>query len=207
MLPYTFQFSETNNKHPIQYPLHHPASTMDPSPALTMNTNSDSSDATGVPPPVLLTPRPMTDEELAMPTTTAAPTTKGASEVSSLEPSDSGTAPPSSKKARTTSLSTAMKQSHLKSSSNNDIAEVVDADVEGATANEEIKWSLVRPESSGRKFFSKVWSHFKVFNYVIHPDKKSCVACILCFEEKNYDCGTICAKSGNTSGLMHHVKI
>jgi hypothetical protein len=100
-----------------------------------------------------------------------------------------------------------MKQSHLKSSSNNDIAEVVDADVEGATANEEIKWSLVRPESSGRKVFSKVWSHFKVFNYVIHPDKKGCVVCILCFEAKNYDCGTICAKGGNTSGLMLHMKI
>jgi hypothetical protein len=42
---------------------------------------------------VLLTPRPMADEELAMPTTTAAPTTKGASEVSSLEPSDSGPLP------------------------------------------------------------------------------------------------------------------
>jgi len=31
-----------------------------------------------------------------------------------------------------------MKQSHLKSSNNNDVAEVVDADVEEATANEEI---------------------------------------------------------------------
>jgi hypothetical protein len=81
-----------------------------------------------------------------------------------------------------------MKKSHLKSSNDNDVAEVVDADVEGATANEEIKWSLVRPESSGRKVFSKVWSHFKVFNYVIHPDTKGCVACILCSEAKNYDC-------------------
>jgi hypothetical protein len=49
------------------------------------------------------------DEELAMPMT-AAPTNKGASEIGPLESSYSGTAPPSSKKACTTSLSTAIKK-------------------------------------------------------------------------------------------------
>jgi hypothetical protein len=47
-----------------------------------------------------------------------------------------------------------------------------------------------------------MWHHFKVFHHRTHPDKKGCVACILCFEAKNYDCGTICAKGGNTSGLI-----
>ena len=78
----------------------------------------------------------------------------------------------------------------MKSSNDNDVSEVVDADVERVTINEEIKWSLVKPEALGRKVQSKVWSHFKVFNCVVHPDKKGCVACILCFEAKNYDCGT-----------------
>jgi hypothetical protein len=101
---------------------------------------------------VLLTPRPMTDEELAMPMTEA-PTNKGTSEVMSpLASYDFGTFPPSSKKAHTTSLSTVMKQSQLKSTNDNDNdVEVVDAGVEGATANEEIKWSLCRPEALGRK--------------------------------------------------------
>ena len=44
-----------------------------------------------------------------------------------------------------------MKQSHLKSSNNKVDVEVVDAEVEGATANEEIKWSLCRVESLGKK--------------------------------------------------------
>jgi len=39
-----------------------------------------------------------------------------------------------------------MKQSHLKSSNNKADVEVVDAEDEGATANEEIKWSLCRVE-------------------------------------------------------------
>jgi hypothetical protein len=44
-----------------------------------------------------------------------------------------------------------MKQSQLKSTNNNDNdVEVVDAEVEGATANE-IKWSLCRPEALGMK--------------------------------------------------------
>ncbi len=66
-----------------------------------------------------------------------------------LEPSDSGTAPPSSKKAHTTSLSPAIKKSHLKSRNNKVDVEVVNAEVEGATLNEEIKWSLCRPEALG----------------------------------------------------------
>jgi hypothetical protein len=90
-----FHFSETT--HPFVNPLHHPPSTMTCS--LMSNTNADNNDATGIPPPVWLpTPRPMTDEELSMPIT-AAPTNEGASEMGPLEPSDSGTAPPSSKKA------------------------------------------------------------------------------------------------------------
>ena len=83
---------------------------------------------------------------------------------------------------------------------------MVDAEVEGATANEEIKWSLCRPEALGRKVQSKVWCHFKVFHHGTHPDKKNSVACILCFEAKSYDCGTVCSKGGNTSGLIHHMK-
>jgi hypothetical protein len=51
-----------------------------------------------------------------------------------------------------------------------------------------------------------MWHHFKVFHHGMHPDKKSCVACILCFEAKSYDCGTICAKGRNTSGLIQHMK-
>jgi hypothetical protein len=70
----------------------------------------------------------------------------------------------------------------------------------------EIKWSLYRPEALGRRVQSAMWRHFKVFHHGIHPDKKGCVACILCFEAKNYDCGTICAKGGNTSGLIRHMK-
>jgi hypothetical protein len=120
-------------------------------PSLMSNTNADNNDATGIPPPVWLpTPRPMTDEELAMLMTTA-PTNKGASEMGPLEPSDSGTAPPSSKKARTTSLSTAIKKSHLKSSNDKVDVEVVDAEVVGATANEEIKLSLCRLEALGQR--------------------------------------------------------
>jgi hypothetical protein len=58
-------------------------------PSLTSNTHADSNVAISIlPPPVLLTPRPMTDEELAMPMT-AAPTNEGTSEVSSLASSDS----------------------------------------------------------------------------------------------------------------------
>jgi len=88
----------------------------------------------------------MTNEELVMPMTEA-PQNKGTSEVTNpLPSSDSGTFPPSSKKARTTSISTATKQSHLKSSNNKADVEVVDAEDEGATANEEIKWSLCRVE-------------------------------------------------------------
>jgi hypothetical protein len=83
---------------------------------------------------------------------------------------------------------------------------VVDAEVEGETANEEIKWSLCRPEALGQRVQSAMWCHFKVFHHGTHPDKKGCVACILCFEAKNYDCGTICAKGGNTSGLIQHMK-
>jgi hypothetical protein len=99
-------------------------------PSLTSN------DAISIPPPVLLTPRLMTDEELTM-LMTKAPTNEGTSEVTSPL---AGTFPPSSKKARTTSLSAAMKQSQLKSINDNDNdIEVVDAEVEGATANEEIK--------------------------------------------------------------------
>ena len=79
----------------------------------------------------------MTDLELAMPMTEA-PDTKGTSEVAS---SDCGTLPPSSKKAWTFFLSTAMKQSKLKSIN---AIEVVNAEVEGATANEELKWSQCR---------------------------------------------------------------
>ncbi len=45
-----------------------------------------------------------------------------------------------------------------------------------------------------------MWCHFKVFHHETHPDKKGCVACILCF------CGSICAKGGNTSGLIRHMK-
>jgi hypothetical protein len=134
-------------------------------PSLTSNTNADSSNATGIPPPVwLTTPRPMTDEDLAMPMT-AAPTNKGASEMGPLKPLDSGTAPPSSKKAHTTSLSTAIKKSQLKSNNNKVDIEVVDAEVEGATANEEIKWSLCRPEALGRRVQSAMWRHFKVFHH------------------------------------------
>jgi hypothetical protein len=51
-----------------------------------------------------------------------------------------------------------------------------------------------------------MWCHFKVFHRGTHPDKKGCVACILYFEATNYDCGTICAKGGNTSGLIRHMK-
>jgi hypothetical protein len=51
-----------------------------------------------------------------------------------------------------------------------------------------------------------MWRHFKVFHHGTHPDKKGCVRCILCFEAKNYDCGTICAKGSNTSGLIRHLK-
>ncbi len=116
-------------------------------PSLMSNTHADSNVAISIiPPPVLLTPRPMTDEELAMPMT-AAPANEGTSEVSPLASSDSGICPPSSKKARTTSLSTAMKQSQLKSTNDDNNVEVVDAEVEGATANEEIKRSLCRPEA------------------------------------------------------------
>jgi hypothetical protein len=81
-----FHFSETT--HPFVNPLHHPPSTMAPS--LMSNTNADNNNAMGIPPPVWLpTPRPMTNEELAMPMT-AAPTNKGASEMGPSEPSDSG---------------------------------------------------------------------------------------------------------------------
>jgi hypothetical protein len=51
-----------------------------------------------------------------------------------------------------------------------------------------------------------MWHHFKVFYHETHPDMKGCIACILCFEAKNYDCGTICAKGGNTSGFIRHMK-
>jgi hypothetical protein len=136
----------------------------------------------------------------------AAPTNKGASEMGPLEPSDSGTAPPSSKKTRTTTLSTTIKKSQLKSSNDKVDIEVVNAEVEGATANEEIKWSICRPEALGRRVQSAMWCHFKVFHHGAHLDKKGCVACILCFEAKNYDCGTICGKGGNTSGLIGHMK-
>jgi hypothetical protein len=101
-----------------------------------------------------------------------------------------------------------MKQSQLKSTNNNDNdIKVVNAEVEGATANEEIKWSLCRPGALGRKAQSKVWCHFKVFHHGTHPDKKGCVACILCFEAKSYDCGTICSMGGNTSGLIRHMNL
>jgi hypothetical protein len=80
---------------------------------------------------------------------TAALTNKGTSEMGPLEPSDSGTAPPSSKKACTTSLSTTINKSHLKSSNDKFDVEVVNAESEGAAANEEIKWSLCRPEALG----------------------------------------------------------
>ncbi len=193
-----FHFSETT--HPFVNPLHHPPSAMAPS--MMSNTNADNNNATGIPLPVWLpTPRPMTDEELAMPMT-AAPTNKGASEMGPLETPDSGTAPPSSKKARTTSLSTTIKKSHLKSSNDKIDVEVFDAEVEGVTANEEIKWSLCRPEALGQRVQSAMCHHFKVFHQGIHPDKKGCVACILCFEAKKYDCGTICAKGCNTFGLL-----
>ncbi len=100
-------FSLFRDNPSIRQPFAHPPSTIAPS--LMSNTNADSNDATGIPPPVWLpTPRPMTDEELAMPMTTA-PTNKGASEMGPLDSSDSGTAPPSSKKAHTTSLSTTIK--------------------------------------------------------------------------------------------------
>ena len=100
-----------------------------------------------------------------------------------------------------------MKQSHLKSSNNKVDVEVVDAEVEGATANEEIKWSLCRVDSLGKKVPSKVWCHFKVFHNVIHPDRKGQAACILCFNAKNYANGTIGLKGGNTSGLIRHMKL
>ena len=100
-----------------------------------------------------------------------------------------------------------MKQSHLKSSNNKVDVEVVDAEVEGATANEEIKWSLCRVESLGKKVQSKVWCHFKVFHNVIHPDRKGQTGCILCFNAKNYAIGTIGLKGGNTSGLIRHMKL
>jgi hypothetical protein len=83
---------------------------------------------------------------------------------------------------------------------------MVDAEVEGATANEEIKWSLCKPEALGQKVQSAMWCHFKIFHHEMHPNKKGCVACILCFEAKNYNCGTICAKGGNISGLIQHMK-
>ncbi len=83
---------------------------------------------------------------------------------------------------------------------------MVNAEVEGAIANEEIKWSLCKPKALGQRVQSDMWRHFKVFHHGTHPDKKGCVACILCFEAKNYDCGTICAKGGNTSGLIQHMK-
>jgi hypothetical protein len=176
-------------------------------PSLTRNTHADCNVAISIlPPPVLLTPRLITDEELAMPMT-AAPTNEGTSEVSLLASSDSGICPPSSKKARTTSLSTAMKQSQLKSTNDDNNIEVVDAEVEGATAKEEIKWSLCRPEALGRKVQSRVWCHFMVFHHGTHPDKKNSVACILCFKAKSYDCGTVCSKGGNTSGLIHHMRL
>ena len=69
----------------------------------TMTPSLTSQDLSSIPPPVLLTPRPMTNEELAMPMTEA-PQNQGTSEVTNpLPSSDSGTFPPSSKKARTTS--------------------------------------------------------------------------------------------------------
>jgi hypothetical protein len=52
-----------------------------------------------------------------------------------------------------------------------------------------------------------VWCHFKVFHHGTHPDKKGYVACILCFKVKSYDCGTVCSKGGNTSGLICHMKL
>jgi hypothetical protein len=124
-----FHFSKTT--HPFVNPFHHPPLTMAPS--LMSNTNADSKDAMGIPPPVWLpTPRPMTDEELAKPMT-AAPTNKGTSEMGPLKLSDSGSAPPSPKKARTTSFSTTKKKSQLKSSNNKVDVEVVNAEFEGAT--------------------------------------------------------------------------
>jgi hypothetical protein len=169
-------------------------------PSLTSN------NAISIPLPVLLTPRPMTDEELAMPMTKAPKNKSTPKVISPLASSDSGAFPPSSKKVHTTSLSTAMNQYQLKSTKDNgNDVKVVDAEVEGATANEEIKWSLCRPESLGKKVQSKVWNVFKVFHHGNHPDKKGQAACILCFNAKSYDCGTICSKGGNTSGLIHHI--
>jgi hypothetical protein len=69
---------------------------------------------------------------------------------------------PSSKKARTTSISTSMKESQQLKSDNEDIAndnesnvEVIDVD--GAVGNEEIEWFLCTPESAGQKVQSQVW--------------------------------------------------
>jgi hypothetical protein len=101
-----------------------------------------------------------------------------------------------------------MKQSQLKSTKDNDNdVEVVDAKIEGATANEELKWSLCRPEALCRKVQSKVWCHFKVFYHGTHPDKNGYAACILCFDAKSYDCGTVCSKGDNTSGFLRHMKL
>ncbi len=102
-----------------------------------------------------------------------------------------------------------MKQSQLKSTNDDNDVKVVDAEVEGATAtNEEIKWSLCRPEALvGRKVQLRVWCHFMVFHHGTHPDKKNSVACKLCFEAKSYDCGTVCSKGGNTFGLIHHMRL
>jgi hypothetical protein len=73
----------------------------------------------------------------------------------------------------------------VKSSNDKVDFEVVYAEAEGATAIEEIKWSLCRPEALGQRVQSAMWRHFKVFDHGMHPDKKGCVACIICFEAEN----------------------
>jgi hypothetical protein len=57
--------------------------------------------------------------------------------------------------------------------------EVVDTEVDGATANKEIKWSLCRPEALDQRDQSAMWHLFTVFHHGMHLDKKGCVACIL----------------------------
>jgi hypothetical protein len=119
---------------------------------------------------------------------------------------------PSSKKARTSSISTAMKESQQLKSDNEDIAndnesnvEVIDVD--GAVGTEEIVWFLCTPEVAGQKVQSQVWRHFHVFWRDKHPEQKDQAACLLCFKARKYSAGTICAKGGNTSGLIRHMKI
>ena len=71
----------------------------------------------------------------------------------------------------------------------------------------DLEWFLCIPESAGRKVQSQVWQHFHVFWRDKHPEQKDQAGCLLCFKARNYFAGPICAKGGNTSGLIRHMKI